>query len=269
MQILLSSADSPADQCLSWLFLTSSANAAGLCLSWLDGLLLRACAVLGQAALLVLFISFPPHRTASRRGVSFCLLIAYAENTPIQTETARTPNLLASSPPFLPTPLSIPSLRLGGIWAGLCLLLSTHRPSPAALRLPALACTIASGLVSAIAFAPQLVTTCSTAGRGSLSYATYAAQAVVGVLVVGVTPSTICTLWSCGEHSWSLSLATAPLVGVVMQLGVLVLGGYFCWRRRRTAHLVSARLLHLNSALVQPEAEPACGVDRLTEEAYA
>lgn len=134
----------------------------------------------------MLVVAFPPNASAAKRGGAALLL-----------------------------------LTLLGVGVALCALSSQLPCSPLAMGL-ASAASVASSCVVVVAFAPQLVETWRTRGRGSLSYTYYFIQSAGCLLVVGYQ--------LFGAHD-PVVVWAPPLVGAIMQGLVLGVGCVFVCRR--------------------------------------
>ena len=174
---------------------------------------------------------------------------------------------------------AVVSTRLVAIFTGLCLLSWKLPCSQIAIDV-AEVCSWAFSVLGAVAYVPQLVVTYLARGQGSLSYVSYALQALIAVPYVAYyiqyndPPMDIPAEW------WVFSqpplLASAFLQGGVVLLGVSF--GCFRWHQTRLGR--NAMLVHLDQGLIgrnvqessAPSAalhfdgRPARGVDRLTEE---
>ena len=175
---------------------------------------------------------------------------------------------------------AVVSTRLAAIFTGLCLL-SWKLPCSRIAIIVAEVCSWAYSVLGAVAYVPQLVVTYRARGQGSLSYASYAIQALIAVSYVAYAfseysdpPMSIPAEW--WAFSKPPSLASAFLQGGVVLIGVSF--GCFRWQQARLGR--SAMLVHLDQGLIggnvqEPSApsaalhsdgRPARGVDRLTEE---
>lgn len=158
--------------------------------------------------------------TLSKGGCLLQLLDALQQGASAITLVAILLLTVAYPPNDLVRPRAIAVAALVGLSAlGVLTCVVSGRAPCSTLSLDfATSLTTAAGVVVTLAFAPQLVESWRTRGRGSLSYMYYLIQVVGCMLVIGEQLVAL-------HDPWQVWLPTA--FALLMQLGILLLGLYF------------------------------------------